>query len=310
MSVIFEDVTYAYRYLLGREPAPGEVELWLGYPDLATLREHFENSPEARRPSQAQQVALSEVRSVDANLIFDIGMSEGNDTEFYLRKGFRVIGVEADPIVHRQLEVRFADPIREGRLIVLNRLAGADDGVARDFWRNEVHQGLSSARRHDAPGYAERQTRYDVLSINWAGLTSIAGIPHYCKIDIKGAERDLLRSVGAISPLPNYISAEAHNFSPIENLFLLGYRKFKIIDQNILHSFLPMPNPPLEGLFVESPNWNHASGPFGQELLGDFWLDFQEVTDLFRTLMRLRSYRTVSWTWFDVHAWSDGCECG
>ena len=31
------------------------------------------------------------------NLIFDIGMHIGQDTEFYLKKGFCVVAVEANP---------------------------------------------------------------------------------------------------------------------------------------------------------------------------------------------------------------------
>ena len=31
------------------------------------------------------------------DLIYDVGMHKGEDTEFYLRKGFRVIAIEADP---------------------------------------------------------------------------------------------------------------------------------------------------------------------------------------------------------------------
>ena len=32
-----------------------------------------------------------------SDLIYDIGMHEGEDSEFYLLKGFRVVAVEADP---------------------------------------------------------------------------------------------------------------------------------------------------------------------------------------------------------------------
>jgi spermidine synthase len=31
------------------------------------------------------------------NLIYDIGMHDGSDSEFYLRKGYRVVAVEANP---------------------------------------------------------------------------------------------------------------------------------------------------------------------------------------------------------------------
>jgi hypothetical protein len=38
------------------------------------------------------------------NLIFDMGLHKGEDTDFYLRKGFDVVAFEANPflIEHRQ----------------------------------------------------------------------------------------------------------------------------------------------------------------------------------------------------------------
>ena len=33
------------------------------------------------------------------DLVFDIGMNNGDDTAYYLHRGFRVVAVEADPIL-------------------------------------------------------------------------------------------------------------------------------------------------------------------------------------------------------------------
>ena len=41
----------------------------------------------------------------DDNLIYDIGVNKGEDTEFYLNKGFRVVGIEAAGGVSEQKEV-------------------------------------------------------------------------------------------------------------------------------------------------------------------------------------------------------------
>jgi hypothetical protein len=38
---------------------------------------------------------------MDGNLIYDFGMHDGADTDYYLRKGFRVVAVEADPLLAR-----------------------------------------------------------------------------------------------------------------------------------------------------------------------------------------------------------------
>jgi len=41
------------------------------------------------------------------NLIYDIGMNNGDDTAYYLQRGFRVIAVEANPALVSQAIQRF-----------------------------------------------------------------------------------------------------------------------------------------------------------------------------------------------------------
>ena len=52
--------------------------------------------------------------AVDENLIIDVGMHTGRDTEFYLKKGFHVAAVEA-PIAARAGIGPAADGVREQR---------------------------------------------------------------------------------------------------------------------------------------------------------------------------------------------------
>jgi FkbM family methyltransferase len=56
-----------------------------------------------------------------SELIYDIGMDDGDDTDFYCRKGFRVVAVEADPDLCEQATMRFASEIADGRITVINR---------------------------------------------------------------------------------------------------------------------------------------------------------------------------------------------
>ena len=45
-------------------------------------------------------------------LIFDIGMYDGSDTRYYLNEGFRVLAIEANPVlVQRARELLFQDEI-------------------------------------------------------------------------------------------------------------------------------------------------------------------------------------------------------
>ncbi len=34
---------------------------------------------------------------MERDLVFDIGVNNGEDTAYYLRRGFRVVGVDANP---------------------------------------------------------------------------------------------------------------------------------------------------------------------------------------------------------------------
>ena len=55
------------------------------------------------------------------DLIFDIGMDTGEDTSYYLAKGFRVVAVEANPAVCAEAAKRHDAAISQGRLTIVNR---------------------------------------------------------------------------------------------------------------------------------------------------------------------------------------------
>lgn len=53
------------------------------------------------------------------DLVFDVGMHRGEDTAHYLERGFRVVGVEANPELVDVVKDRFAEAIAAGRLTVV-----------------------------------------------------------------------------------------------------------------------------------------------------------------------------------------------
>src|SRR5208283_3384099 len=65
-----------------------------------------------------------------ADLIFDVGAHVGDDTDFYLAKGFRVVAIEAHPGFCAQLRQRFAKEIDSGRLDILNVAIAEEPGLA------------------------------------------------------------------------------------------------------------------------------------------------------------------------------------
>lgn len=235
--------------------------------------------------------------SVNKQLIIDVGACEGNDTDFYLRKGFRVIALEANPRTETELRQRFAAELAAGRLTVLNRAAYEVSGQEIPVWDTTV-PGHSTVDWN--PHRAEKS--FAVKTIDWSELTSVDGVPYYCKIDIEGAEESLLRSFLGHAGRPTYISVEVHTVHPIAMLFTLGYRRFKLINQTTLHT-APVPEPALEGQHVPDTNHMHGSGLFGRELPGQRWFDFQETMNLYDAIHRLRAVPEILRSWYDCHAW-------
>ncbi len=264
--------------------------LWRGY----DVHEVQDETPLRLLPAlQARLAAMA--RGPDqhpvTDLIFDIGISEGNDTEFYLAKGFRVVGVEADAEVYYALCARFKAEIAAGRLVIHNAAAGARPGEIVEFFHHAQHQGLSglqNSRAEFAPGSFRS---YHVLTIDWATLTAKHGVPHYAKIDIEGAEGAFSSGAGG-QPLPDFCSVECHTLAPVQALYELGYRWFKLVDQNPEGGFA-LPETQREGQSIVGQNFVHASGPFGRDLPGD-WVDFGGFSALWQAARPL-SHRT----WFD-----------
>ena len=159
---------------------------------------------------------------------------------------------------------------------------------------NSVQQGISGTTKHPhvPTGYEE----HIVETIRFNDLLAVFGIPYYCKIDIEGNEKLFLKDLIGSSTVPTYISVECHEIEPATMLYAAGYRKFKLIDQVPPGGF-QNPKPAREGRFVENPNWSHASGPFGAELPGDRWLNFEEFIIAHRESQVERCR-----TWFDCHA--------
>jgi FkbM family methyltransferase len=234
-----------------------------------------------------------------SNLVFDIGMSEGDDTDFYLKKGFRVVGLEANPEMYMHLQARFAEEIAAERLQVLNRAASERSSEQANFMisGNQGHSHLAQYPRPD-DNTARSVT---VETINWPELAQIWGVPHYCKIDVEGGEGPFLRSMSGCK-LPEYISAECHGFEPLELLFQIGYRQFRILHQ-MAHNKFQAPNPPLEGKLAEGYIFKHSSGYFGRELHGNRWLNFREIVSIYNAIDQLRGAAVIPHIWFDCHAY-------
>lgn len=268
-----------------------------------------------------------------SDLIYDIGMHDGDDSDFYLRKGFRVVAVEADPELCEGAARRFLRFIDDGRLIIVNRAIVPETGpvtfyrsttsgwgtVVEDWNRDNVARGVAA----DA---------LVVEGITLADLVAAHGAPFYMKLDIEGMDRLALEALEATAVRPRYLSMEtsfarapriASIEADFETLARLGYDRFKIVEQNAVPEQVP-PSPALAGRYVAHAFTSGASGLFGEEAPGE-WLPAEGALESFRKICRkkwlpLLLYRNIriflyyskvmhrlnrkpqNLSWYDIHA--------
>ncbi len=150
------------------------------------------------------------------NLIFDVGMYHGEDTEHYLSQGFSVVGVEANPDLVAELEQRFVNEINEGRLTIVAAAVAAERGSI-EFSANYDEPGWSSIDPHFIARNRQIGTRYrtvEVPAVRFADLLSEHGVPRYLKIDIEGSDMLCVRGLHEIRERPDYLSIETMATSP------------------------------------------------------------------------------------------------
>lgn len=162
-------------------------------------------------------------------LVFDIGMNDGRDSAYYLRRGCRVVGVEADPRLAAQSKHRFSREIKEGRFSVVNAGVAEREGEA-EFWVCDDWTPWSSFDRENASRNGSRHHAERVELTTMEAILARFGLPYYCKVDIEGHDQHCLHGFSAESH-PQIMSVEFSDFPFIERLRSLGYDRFKLIHQ-------------------------------------------------------------------------------
>lgn len=182
---------------------------------------------------------------VNHNLIIDVGMHKAEDTSFFLKKGFNVVAIDADPVLVDNAKNLFNEHIRSGQLIVLNyAIAQIDDAfISFNVSNNSMWNSLKSsiASRKDAVK--------EVIQVETKKLSTVFklyGVPYYCKIDVEGYDIICLQTLSCSEELPLFISVESECIGANETiseeqaletlvaLKHLGYQKFKLVDQESL----------------------------------------------------------------------------
>src|SRR5215475_4452413 len=98
--------------------------------------------------SQIRNAVLWQAMRMQDDLIYDVGLHSGKDTEFYLAKRFRVVAIEANPVLASRCKTKFASQIKEGRLHILQLAIGEQAGNC-DFFVCDQHDDWSTIDRRD-----------------------------------------------------------------------------------------------------------------------------------------------------------------
>ena len=274
--------------------------------------------------SLAARAHLAAERKVGANdLIYDVGVNDGTDSAYYLWRGYRVLGIEASPVLAEKLREKFEPEIREGRYTLLEVGVADDDGTA-EFWMSDVTE-WSSFNKSIASRDGTPHRAVQIATRRFSSIVEEFGVPLYCKVDIEGNDRCCVRGFTSHTA-PPYLSIEmSHKDGGVDLDLLdsLGYRQFKIISQ--VTRAQPVPSlMRIDGLLTGFPKKAlraaikrtlgvrsfqgrkfplGASGPFAEDTPGR-WRSVSEVRRLWAFLKDIdeRAGKNRLGEWFDFHA--------
>lgn len=254
---------------------------------------------------------------LEKDLIFDIGMHIGQDTEYYLKKGYKVVAVGANPLLVEQNKIKFHKAIAQKKLFIEN-VGVSDKESILPFY---INKRLSEWSSFDKATGTRNNTPYEVMDIpcvTTASLFQKYGIPFYMKVDIEGFDFYALEHIPEIGDKPQFVSCEAVHIEWLDIVHNKGYKKFKLIHQG--NSFKPM------DLKLEGKKWfpkyqiitngvklriqkifplkytYGSSGPFGNDTKGE-WKDYETTRNEYLAFYQHSKKQPLNQvSWFDFHA--------
>lgn len=230
------------------------------------------------------------------DLIYDVGLHQGEDTAFYLAKGFRVVAFEANPHLVKECSERFKQAIAADRLtivagaIVDPASEAARIGVVR-FYRNlalTIWGTTDQAWMQRNAALGAPSEVIEVTAVDFHSSLQTHGIPHYLKIDIEGADGFCLEALRNFQERPEFLSIESEKVSfarlqqEIRLLTELGYGHFCAVQQADIHRARE-PEPPREGIRAGHRFQTGSSGLFGRDLPGP-WLTASSLEERYKAI--------------------------
>lgn len=231
----------------------------------------------------------------DSRLVFDLGMNNGDDTDFYLKRGFDVVALEANPLLCEKASERFHEEIAEGRLLIIHAAIWETSGEVT-FYINLENDHWSSL---DVSWAGRNDSNCRAIAVRCVTLPELFrdhGVPYYLKIDVEGVDHVVLEQLKGLARLPLFVSVEdcRFGFHYLETLAACGYNGFKLLDQSVVGGMSDR-----QTGHVFKPG---SSGPLGADIDGD-WVPYAPIVDHYsKTVRDFEGARLAPRTrWWDIH---------
>lgn len=239
----------------------------------------------------------------EPRLIYDVGMHRGEDTAYYLKRGFRVVGIEADPEHAAHCRAHFAAEIARGEMVVLEGAIGEGQAETVRFYKNLENSVWGTIDLAWVERNARRGTHHEMFEVARVDLRECFaryGMPYYLKIDIEGADLMCVSALQGCAARPAYVSLESemkslarleHEFDVLEGL---GYDAFRAVQQADLPARTQRMT--LPGGITHRFEYG-CSGPLPEEYPAP-WQKRQAVLRTYRKIFLLyRLSDNDSWLW-------------
>jgi FkbM family methyltransferase len=227
-------------------------------------------------------------------IVYDVGMNAGEDIPYYVKKGYRVVGIEANPDLAQQVSEQYAPLIEGGDVTVLNVGVGPEPGRL-PFYIHQNKSGLSSfVLPQDGRG-TWRSVEVEVRRLS--DVIAEHGTPAFVKIDVEGVDHEIVLELLSSGIRPPMLSVEVHRLDALCSVVAMGYQEMQFVNcSKIGQSGRSTPVRTLSGEVTEHSFPVHSAGPFGDDLTGQ-WLSAEAgVLEWFAKRLVLGS------GWYDVHA--------
>jgi FkbM family methyltransferase len=242
----------------------------------------------------------------DSPLILDFGMHLGEDSEFYLALGARVISFEANGTLVAGNKERFHYELKAQRLDIVEGAITPPgfqgDAVAFFVDRDKSVWGTTKdewvARN---TGLGTSVDRIVVPAVDLADILTRNPTPYYAKIDIEGADRDVLATLLATETCPDFLSIESSKTSlddvaaEIDLMQEIGYTRFAAVQQAAIPGSVYR-GPTLHGDGALRYRFRrHASGRFGPLLQQRYKTAGAVMDDYMKIFRRYSLFGDTSW---------------